>query len=168
MNKYKISKISTFTGHSGSIYALSKGPEPFSFFSGGSDRTVAAWNLDALQPENFSIKLDASVFSLFFLKNENLLLIGDANGTLYLIDIFSRKLKGQIKAHDSSIFSIQFHQPEQLIFTASADGHIAVIKLEDLSFNKIFISPFKVRGIDIFSEENLLAIVSGDCSVENF
>jgi WD40 repeat protein len=166
MNQYKISKTATFTGHSGSIYALAEGPEPFSFFSGGNDRTVAAWNLDSLQPENFSIKLDASVFALHYLPEENLLLIGDANGNLYLVDVVSKIVKGTIKPHLGAIFSIRYYSTEKKIISSSADGSVALTNLEDLNFNKTEISGYKVRGLDISND--WLAVSSGDCSVRIF
>jgi WD40 repeat protein len=157
-------------GHSGPIYALSAGFLPNTFFSGSSDRFVAEWDLVQMQQTKLAIKLEHPVYSICCVKsNENskegMLVIGNGNGGIHLVDLAEKKELKLLQLHNGPIFDLKYCPIKHCIFSASSDGHIARIDLSDFKSIIKKVCTQKVRQICINNSGSNIAVAAGDCSV---
>ena len=136
---------SRFTGHQGSVYALLKG-EDNCFYSGSGDKLVVKWNADMPDEGEVVARSSDAVYGLLLLKEENVLMVGQASGGIHIIDLTERAEKRLLKISHTSIFSLQLSVDGNLIFVLTGDGSFYV--LERSSFNQVAsvkISSSKVR-----------------------
>ena len=92
-------------GHAGAVYRLATGREPHLFFTGSADYMVAEWSLTELASQPFAIKLEAAIYSLCHIADKQLLLIGQAEGGIHVIDLENRSKSGILRC-TSRAFSI--------------------------------------------------------------
>jgi WD40 repeat protein len=97
----------TLSEHKAAIYAICEGEENHIFYSGGSDQFVIRWNLKTMEAEKVISKAPTTVISLSFLKVQNLLLIGQIEGGVHVIDLAENKELKYLKIHKGYIFDIQ-------------------------------------------------------------
>jgi WD40 repeat protein len=98
-----------------------------------SDGGVLVWN-----PENktdkFSIETTGkNIKAIRFDPENNLLAIGDVNGTVELWDIRMRKKISEVKAHDSQINDIRFNTRLKQMATAGNDKKLKLFNIKDPS-----------------------------------
>ena len=74
--KIEVKKKGTLTGHSGAVYALEQGASSSLLYSGSSDKFIALWNLDTLQPEKFAAQFPSIVYAICHIPQKNILLVG--------------------------------------------------------------------------------------------
>ncbi len=112
----KISKKADFTGHTGSVYALSPALNSSNFLSAGSDRCIAEW--DTANPENGSVvaRTTEIIYSLLKLPQQELLLAGQAAGGIHVVNLNSRKEERLLQYHKSPIFDLAHAPKSNLIF----------------------------------------------------
>lgn len=108
--------------HSQPVYALCQGLNSYSFFSGGGDRIVAAWNLDA-EPLALAYTT-SSIYSLFADPHSNLLWIGQMNGDVLCLRISDGQILHRYELQRGSIFDLKALD-EQRIGGLSRDGFFA-------------------------------------------
>ncbi len=98
--------------------------------SGGG---VLVWN-----PENKTDKFNIettgkNIKAIRFDPENNLLAIGDVNGTVELWDIRMRKKISEVKAHDSQITDIRFNTKLKQMATAGSDKKLKLFNVKDPS-----------------------------------
>lgn len=158
----QVKKIHTFTGHSGSVYALAQGTRPGMVLSGSSDHFLAQWNLDTLEPDTFSAKFPGMVYAICPVYSLNLLLIGTSAGGLHIIDLQKKEEVKFLQFHTAAIFDIKVSLKHKLIFTCGADGKLNIFHLENLKQVQSFsISHFKLRHVALSEDKNELCIADG-------
>lgn|GEM_PF-391876 len=161
-NSIEISQKYLLKGHQGAIYSLAQGANPYEFFSGGADRKLIQWNLKTGEGKLLA-NAGATIMSILLLSEQNLLLIGQTEGGVHLIDLEARKEIKLLKGHDSYIFDmIYIKEKEELIFSC-ADGSFSVWSAK--TFERLFfhqLSDKKLRKLDYHSEMGLLAVSRGD------
>lgn len=159
-----IKKTGEFKGHSGPVYALERGNAPFLFFSGGSDKFIALWNLESRQPEKFSARMPDIVYSICHVREKNLLLAGTAAGNIHVMDLASRKEIKILQVHKGPVFDIRYSAEQARFYSASADGSVGLSSLEDLSALKVKqLCSQKIRNLDV--AQGNVAVACGDRSV---
>jgi WD40 repeat protein len=164
-----IKKITTFTGHNGSVYTLAPGLTDTSFFSGSSDKFVALWNLETSEPEKFAAKFPAIVYALLHVPEKNLLFVGTSAGSIHILDLVKKEEIKILQHHKSPVFDIKYDLSTGHFFSASGDGNFAIGSLETLSLLKIKkLCEEKVRSIDVNNNASEIAVASGDCNIRIF
>lgn len=162
----KVSKKSQLKGHSGSVYALSKGRNENLFFSGSSDNLIAEWDFNKNESQPFSIKTDAPIYSLVYIPEKEILLAGNGNGGIHIISIKEKKEIKLLQNHTAPVFDIQYDITLNNFFTAGSDGCISINLLEDFTCKKIIpVSNYKVRNIAISPDKTIMAAAVGDCTI---
>jgi WD40 repeat protein len=157
-----VEKIHTFTGHSGSIYALAKGIRPFTLLSGSSDKFLAQWDLQTLTPDTFSAKFPSMVYSVCAVYECNLLLIGTSTGGIHVIDLVKKEEVKFIQLDNAAIFDIKASLKQGQFYCCNAGGKFCSFSLETFQLlNTFAISPYKLRNIAINQNENELSIADG-------
>jgi WD40 repeat protein len=159
-------KLSALTGHKGAIYALEQGPEGGILFSGGADKLVTAWNLTLQTNLPFQAHFPAPVYSICYVAEKNLLLVGTSAGSLHIVDLEEKKEIKILQHHTAQIFDIRYSIKHKSIYSIGGDGNFAHCSLDSLSLIRIKkMTPLKLRQIDINADETELALASGDGTI---
>lgn len=165
----RVEKVQSFRGHDGPVYAVEEIPGTDTFYSGSGDRIVAEWNSVTAGPARALVNVGAIVYSLLYLKEKNILLIGTSAGAIHVIDLETRRETRNIAFHKSSLFDLKFSTVHRKIFSASGDGSISVWSPDD--FSLLFHLPLckeKVRDLSLSPDQSRLAVACGDGSVRIF
>ncbi|MFT6165514.1 MAG: WD40 repeat protein [Vicingaceae bacterium] len=153
--------------HKAAVYALCAGDEDHIFYSGGSDRFVIRWNLKLMEAEKVVSKSPTTIVSLCYLKSENLLLIGQVEGGVHVIDLVENKEVKYLKVHKGYIFDIQFIKEKNELVFSSGDGSISIWSVTDFKFLfQMQIGKGKNRKVAYSPERKELAIASADGFVQ--
>ncbi|MFI5217882.1 MAG: WD40 repeat domain-containing protein [Bacteroidia bacterium] len=161
-----VKKISQFAGHTGAVYALENSLDENKFFSGGSDRIIAEWDLKNPDAGQMLANVPEIIYSLKLIPEKKILLVGQSAGGMHIIDLVSRKEIRLLKYHSAAVFDINFSQEHNLLFSAGGDGSFSVSKLDDLSLIKAFkLADEKLRSIAVHPSQKEIAIGCGDGSI---
>ncbi len=155
-----------FSGHAGAIYSID-GFENFVFTSSG-DSYVGKWNLITGTQENFSIKLNSSVYKIKLIKKNSVLIVGTNDGSIHIFDLNKKIELRHFVQHKSAIFEIQENIYQNHIYTSDSDGNLAV--WDSNSFDLLLFIPLdcgKIRHILIntFGEKIYLACQNGEIKI---
>src|SRR3972149_1719105 len=135
--KLNIKKITTLTGHSGSIYALDKGISEHTFFSGSTDKFIALWNLQTLSPEKFAASFPDAIYSICHIPEKKLLLAGTAAGSIHILDLEKKEEIKILQHHTAPIFDIKYSVITNCFYTVGSDGNFAICSMDNLAMIKI-------------------------------
>ncbi|MGD0754291.1 MAG: WD40 repeat domain-containing protein [Bacteroidales bacterium] len=96
-----------------------------------ADGNVIVWNPEKT-PDNFRIETAGKNIKVVkFNPENNLLAIGDAEGTVQLWDINLHKKISEVKAHDGQINDIQFNTTLKQMATAGNDKKLKIFNIKD-------------------------------------
>jgi WD40 repeat protein len=153
-------------GHKGPLYILSSFGDKI--LSGGSDRRIVEWDLNKGEGGVLANSA-AAIISLMYLEDQALLLVGQMEGGVHVVDLKERKEIKYLKGHENYIFDIQYHpEKEELIF-ASGDGSFSVWSAK--SFERLYhqdLSKQKLRKIELSADRSELLICRGDGIISRF
>ncbi len=156
-------QIADLRGHAAAVYCLAAGNHPWTVFSGSADRFVAEWNLETLQPEKFSVKLEASVYSLCHIVSKGLLCIGLSSGALHVIDLKEKREVRHIRHHQAAIFDICYDPFQDCLYTVSGEGWFCVWNAEDFSLQLTLpLCEGKIRKVALHPSGKELALACAD------
>ncbi|MEM9050831.1 MAG: hypothetical protein AAGC47_02160 [Bacteroidota bacterium] len=148
-------------GHSSAIYTLSISDKSGTVLSGAADNMVGSWSIEDLRPDNFSIRLEHSVFSLLLI--DNYFLVGEAAGGVHVVDLVERNELRHLKFHTLPVFSILHDVNRQMIYFIGGDGKLSIVNDEDFSLKwSLPLSEEKLRCGLIHSQASLLLVGSSD------
>lgn len=151
--EYKL--IKNLEGHQGAVYALCQGEKDHLFYSAGADRKVVLWDLSAQKSLKVVAQSPTTVISLSYIKEFNLLLIGQVEGGVHVIDLTEEVEKKYLKLHTGYIFDIQYVEFKKELIFCSGDGSFSiwsVPKLELLLHQKVCAE--KIRSVDFNLKRN--------------
>lgn len=161
--------VKSIEGHKGSVYALCEGEEEHLIYSAGADRKVILWDLSKKEPIKVVAQSPTTVISLYYLKEFNLLLIGQVEGGVHVIDLREGVEKKYLKIHKGYIFDIQFIAPKQEIVFCSGDGSFSVWsvpKFDLLLHQKVCAE--KIRSTDFNLDRNEICFGLGNGKAKFF
>lgn len=165
----QVVNIARLTGHGGPIYGLQAGRQIHTFFSCGSDRTVAEWDLRALKPIGFSIRLDHGAYSICHVKEEYVLLIGNAVGGIHVVDLAAMSEVWLLQNHTQPVFDM-LHVPHlHLLISAAADGTLCTTDTRTWQCTRVIrLCTAKIRGLALSPDATEVAVACGDGAVRLF
>lgn len=160
---------SRFTGHKGSVYALSPAPDPDHFLSAGGDGSVVRWDLKDPGKGITEARVGRAIFAMHGAPGQ-LLYIGDEDGGLHVVDLAARKEVQLERPHVKGIFAFA-ELPDGRLVVAAGDGSISVwntgggdghrIALQ----RKVPLTDEKVRDLALSPDGGLLAVACGDGTI---
>ncbi len=155
-----------FTGHSGAVYALCPTAEMDGFISAGGDGTVVRWSLTEPDAGVVLAKAGRAIFAMHR-PSTGLLLLGDEDGGLHVLDP-ARQAELQLeRAHVKGIFNI-LELPDGRLAAAGGDGHLSVWTTDGPFIALQRSIPFgagKLRHLALDPTGQWLAIACGDGSI---
>lgn len=161
-----VKKQLEISGHAGAIYTCAC-KDGF-IYTGSGDNYVARWNVETGQQDKFAIKFEESVYSLVFL-NENLLVVGLANGHIHIFDLDQNQEIKFFTQHTKAIFSLAFNDTKKQLYAADADGNLSVWNTEKLSL--LIYLPLdagKIRDIAISENGENFSLACQDGTIRIF
>ena len=160
-----VRKISSLTGHTGAVYALSSGGTS-AFFSGSGDKVVAEWDFKNTGEGALLARTPEIIYSLFTdFKNERLL-VGQAAGGIHVISLKDRIETRLLQYHESPVFHIGNSAKHNLLFTLTGDGKMGVLDADQLSIKSMLVlGETKLRSSVIDSTESQLAVGTGEGTI---
>jgi WD40 repeat protein len=136
-----------FNGHQGSIYTLLKG-DGSAFYSGSGDKLVVKWDVNTPDEGEVVARASDAVYAILLLKEENVLLVGQASGGIHVINLTERAEKRLLKISHTSVFSLHLSPDGKFIFVLTGDGSFYVIDRGTLDqVANVKISSSKVRSM---------------------
>ncbi|MDW3648615.1 MAG: hypothetical protein R8P61_16225 [Bacteroidia bacterium] len=133
----EIEKAATYSGHRGSVFALALDESHTTLFSSGDDGVVAAWDLEKKEDQGKGVlKTESAIYSLLCISEQDLLLAGGSNGSLYLIDTRANKLIQQFRKADLAIYHIHYDPGSDHLYVLFAKGFLSILQLK--SFKEIY------------------------------
>lgn len=155
--------LKSLEGHQGAIYTICEGPEEHKVYSAGADRKVIEWNLETLQPIRVIAKSPTTVISLCFIKGLNILLIGQVEGGVHVIDIEKGTEIKYLKVHKGYIFDIKYVEHKKEIVFCSGDGSFSIWSAKDYKMLlQEKIANGKIRDLSINLNRDEVCFASGD------
>lgn len=136
-------KIREFVGHRQSIYSICAGKSGY-FYSAGSDGWLVRWRRDHPDGELLA-QVPEPLFSCAVSPDERFLAFASREGTLYLLDLVSRQLQAQWKAHASAVFEVFFQ--DGFLVSAGEDGVLRAWQLNGSPLWEQVISDSSLRCV---------------------
>ena len=167
MLKVSIAKLTTFTGHRDSVYALQPSNSANIFFSGAGDGMIVQWELNNPDEGQLIAKLPNSVYGLHYHSENNLLLAGHNYDGIHVLDWENKRELASLHITKAAIFDIQSFGNR--IFVACGDGSVVCINLDRLTVtdqNKH--SDNRARTIAIHAKRGELAVGYSDHYIRIF
>lgn len=149
-NSISVEKFHTYTGHKDCVYALEIKDEK-TFFSAGGDGQVIMWSLDNLDSGTIIAKVPSSIYALHYISRLDLLIIGQNQEGIHLIDLKQKKEIGSLKIPGVAFFDIK--SDHEFIYVGTSSGEILVIDLEKhVIVHRLKNSVKSVRSLTISSD----------------
>ncbi len=156
--EFNIQKLETCTGHKGSVFALSEGPDADTFFSSGEDGTIVLWNLNYPDLGTPIAQMTHSVYAMCTLLEQNVLVVAQNTSGFHFIDLNTKTEIHRIALPNVSFFDIK--KVGNSIFACDSAGFLHKIDLSTYTLElSLRLSEKSARSISI--EENLRQIAIG-------
>ncbi|MEN7546594.1 WD40 repeat domain-containing protein [Rapidithrix thailandica] len=123
-----VKKLSSFTGHRDSIYALSSLVGSSVFYTSGGDQLVVRWSLESPDQGEVIAQMPNSVYTLEEIPGKDLLLVGQNTQGIHLLDLVEKKEIKTLKLADTFIYDIKYHR--QKCYIATGTGGVFVVDLD--------------------------------------
>ncbi len=153
----------SLTGHSSGVYCLHEAQETGKFFSGSADGVVALWDPVSKVSAPFSIKVGHPVLAIESDFERGLLLLGQSEGHIHVIELEKRKELRNLHYCTKGIFKIKLLRKQGLILALGGDGNLAVIGADDFSLKLLCpLSANKLRCLLLSHDDQILFIGGSD------
>jgi WD40 repeat protein len=165
----KVEKLSTLTGHRDAVYSLEKSGTDATVFSAGGDGMIVSWDLN--NPENGELiaRTTNSVYALHYLKDRNLLLLGQNTEGVQVIDLKEKKIIKSIALPKAAIFDIVSDSENGRVYVGMGNGAICVLSLETFELQTLVRkSDQSVRCLALCKKTGELAAGYSDNSIRIF
>lgn len=164
MTKISVNHLASFTGHKSGIYTIEKDEEKSLFYSSGGDGMMVEWNINSPEKGEVKATVPSQVFSMLRLPERNLLLLGQMQGGIHLLDQENHKEIKLLQAHSSAVFQIfRLNRQDQYFYSIGGDGRLLKWNLEQMAIEKyVDLSEDSLRKAVYLPLMNMLAIGASD------
>lgn len=166
--KTLISKKYALTGHSGAIYDLAFNANKNLLYSGSFDNQVIAWDIDNPEIAHLIAKIQSKPITIVYLSKRNLLLIGQANGNISILDLQLNKEVKILQFHKGMVYALNANEDESILYSGAEDGFVIAWDLESLELivsNNLY--SLKVRAIAIIENDLYVGCGTGSLLILN-
>ena len=162
----KLLRHAIFSGHQGAVYCVAPSTNKGFFLSGGSDANVVEWDLSEQIAPRIIARSAGVIYSLLALPEQALLLIGNNQGGIHVVDLKKKKEIHYWKAHEAGVFDLKWMPNTGEIWAAGADGMLSIWDGERLENKALLkISEQKIRNIEAAPNGSCIALACSDGSI---
>ncbi|MEZ4773492.1 MAG: hypothetical protein R3D00_09950 [Bacteroidia bacterium] len=120
-----------YTGHTGSVFAMTVSEDEKWLFTSGDDGIIAQWNLETKADQgNAVLRTDKSVYTLLSLPG-NRLMAGTSDGTIYVIDLLNRKITHTLRKPPAAIYHLYLDQTTEIVWCLHGQGGLTLYHSHD-------------------------------------
>ncbi len=167
MEAIEVNKIGQMEGHRDTLYCLMSSSVASRFYSAGSDQLIVEWDLLTLNSVKVAAKATASVYAINFISETSLLIIGNREGGLHVVDLINNKPLKHLQFHTQAIFEIKHSTKHNCILVCAGDGIVSVWNSIDFSLVKTLkYSEVAARTIAIHPDQNEFAVGYSDNTIK--
>jgi WD40 repeat protein len=160
----KVNKIATLTGHNASVFAVAEGEAKHYVISGAGDGWIVQWDLINPEVGRLIAKADANIYSICFVKEKQLLILGDMNGGIHWIPVANPLVQKNIAHHTKGVFEIQYIDNQ--VFSAGGDGVFTKWSLEkQRTLESIQLSNQSLRAFSFSKIRQEIAVAASDRNI---
>jgi WD40 repeat protein len=160
----KVRRVAALSGHNGAVFALTEGEAKHMVISGAGDGWIAQWDLNNPEHGRLMARADAHIYSLCFIKEKQLLLLGDMNGGVHWINVHSPETQKNILHHRTGVFCIRYLKGN--VYTAGGDGIFSKWSVEkQRCTDSLQLSTQSLRTFAYSERRNELAIGCSDRNI---
>lgn len=146
-------------GHSAPVYACTI--LDGLIYSTAGDRFVTCWNSHTGEQQAFTLKSESPAYCVAAIPENNLLLIGCANGTILIVDPTAKKLVCEHNYFGHGIFSLTHFPEQQWIIAGDAEGNLLICDYTGKLLASFPLNCGKIRQLLIVKEELFAACQDG-------
>lgn len=158
-----VTKLATLTGHRDCVYTLERSGQKPVFYSAGGDGLIVAWHLDDPDKGELLAQVPSSVYALHYLEEENLLLVGQNQHGIQVIDVAAKKIKKSVALPGVAFFDITSSPLHQQVYVAGSDGTLFILDRQDFSLKQsVRYSTKSLRSLSVNEASDELALGFSD------
>lgn len=156
-----VSLSTTLAGHQNPIFAISRGMDSTTIFTGGNDKGVVEWDLTDGKFKRILCAVPASVYVLYPLEEEGILIVGLRNGEVWFVDVEKQTLIRKTQTDKGAVFAINVFPEKREVIATGEEGFAYVWSLDTYALLYRFpIADTTVRVIEPYS--NMKQVAFGD------
>jgi WD40 repeat protein len=164
--KIEVKRHGVYSGHSGSIYSMALIPGENTFLTAGGDGVIALWNLNNDIEGKQYADVGKIVYSIAYDLESNMLLAGQYEGGIHVIDLKKGKEERLLQYHQSPVYKISVNHEHNLIISLDGNGELVISSLNGFEIKKnIKISQGKLRSIAFNNSNDIVAIGSAEGAI---
>ncbi|MFN0201423.1 MAG: WD40 repeat domain-containing protein [Bacteroidia bacterium] len=169
----EITKLASFTGHSGSIFAMTTNEKEEFLYTSGDDGIVAKWQIE--QPELDAVGLLRSaepIYALCWLEKQQQLVMGLSDGTVHFFEVSQKKILHSFRKITQAVYSLLYDARHDYLWILYGGGFLSVWDCgaqKEVYFHQL--SKEHLRSIVIWENNLLIGASDGNIYVlhrENF
>jgi WD40 repeat protein len=158
-----VRKINELEGHQAALYTISEGFQKDELLSAGSERFVAKWNLNQPDLAEVIAKASGVIYSLLRIPELNLLLVGNDQGGIHVVDISQKLEIRYLLAHKKGVYDVCLSADKSTLYAAGGDGQLSIWDMGSFECTQtINCGSLKLRQLALSPEGDILAIACGD------
>lgn len=163
-NRVQVKKLAQLTGHKAAVFALVQGREACRFFSAAGDGWVAEWDLNDPETGKLVAQVEAQIFSLAFLPEQEKLVVGNMHGGVHWVDLKNPDATKNIAHHQKGVFAIL--PIGEHVYTLGGSGLITRWSAaESSSLESLHLTNRSLRSVDFSPSRNELAVGASDHAI---
>lgn len=159
-----VKKVAALTGHNGAVYRLNEGEAKHYILSGAGDGWIVQWDLINPDVGRLIAKADANIFSILFIKEKQMLVLGDMNGGTHWIPVHHPTEQRNIAQHQKGVFDIQYI--EKQVFSIGGDGTLTRWDMaKQRGAESIKLSNHSLRAMAYSPQRKEIAVAASDRNI---
>lgn len=149
-----IEKRCEYSGHKGSIFALALSEDERWLFSSGDDGLVVKWDLKSEENQGEGVlRIAGSIYALQHIAAWDMLVAGSSSGSIYFIDLKSKKILHEYARTNDSIYNLAYRDKTKTLYILHGSGFLSEVSLPDFAEKRFRrLDENHLRSIEIVEE----------------
>jgi WD40 repeat protein len=153
--------IREFSGHKGTVWAVSISPNAQLIASGGEDKCLRLWDLKTGALLKTIIAHNRNIWSVKFNPDGNLLATGSFDNDVKLWDVATGTLKHTLTGHTEAVVEVAFSNDGKLLASAADDAKTRIWNVQDGKLLQTLSGGNEHLHTVAFSPDNKTLVVGG-------
>ncbi|TAL62517.1 MAG: hypothetical protein EPN88_13190 [Bacteroidetes bacterium] len=163
---YGSANYKSFKGHDGEVRSVAFVPGKNEFYTSGTDGQVLKWSLDSKDQTLQIVYSGTDIIEVLAVSPDaSWLALGGQNSSIKMIPLKGSSTGFDLTGHKGKIKSLIFSYDGKYLYSAALDGKVLKWDLAARTNTNISDGTIQIISIDVSSNNNFLAGISGDGNV---